>query len=239
MAMQSYYGGRCETRLRRFEAPVIHTDFASNYATGNALLANWDVLTAQRVTFEDDTDEICTWLATITLDQMFRQDTWRKLSFFARVRPEHDLFPVRTVYNGETTNIGLNYLTSKTPLWMAGPDVVVSILLTGKVPHIEKAIRMVPHGRQKGLTPITLRGLIPIDPSREDFFRRVVEQRHRHKTTNEPLAGFLKTLGNAGSYGIFVEVNSKSIRRVKPATLFAGERRIEDVMSHVVEEPGR
>ena len=134
------------------------------------------VLTAKRVAFEEATGEIRTWLATITLEQMFRLETWRQLSFFARVRPENNLCPVRTVYNGETTNIGLNYLTSDKPIWMAGPDIVVSILLTGKVPHIEKAIRMVPHGKQLGLTPTTLRGLVPIDPRREDFFRRVGSQ---------------------------------------------------------------
>lgn len=143
------------------------------------------------------------------------------------------------MYNGETTNIGLNYFTSDKPIWMAGPDIVVSILLTGKVPQLEKAIRMVPHGQQKGLTPTTLRGLVAIDPRRDDFFRRVVEQRHRHKKTDEPLAGFLKTLGNAGSYGIFVEVNAKTHRRATPVTLFAGERRRKDLVSHVVEEPGR
>jgi hypothetical protein len=31
--------------------------------------------------------------------------------------------------------------------WLSGPDVVASeLLLAGKAPHIEKAIRMVPHG---------------------------------------------------------------------------------------------
>ena len=91
IAMQSYYGGRCETRLRRFEAPIVHTDFAGNYATGNALLGNWEVLTAKSVTFEAVTDEIQAWLATVTLEQMFQPEAWRKLSFFARVRPENDL----------------------------------------------------------------------------------------------------------------------------------------------------
>jgi hypothetical protein len=158
-----------------------------------------------RSRFEDATDEIRAWLPTITLKDVFDRDVWRKLSLFVRVRPEEDLLPVRTVYNGETRNIGLNYLTSRQSMWIAGPDLIVAIVLGEKVPHVEEALRLVPHGNQKGLKPISLRGMVDIDPRRDDFFRHVVEQRHGQKETNEALAGFLKTLGNSGSYGIFVE----------------------------------
>ena len=58
IGMEAYYGGRCETRLRPKEVPVIHTDFRSNYPTVNALLGDWDVLTAKSVSFEEATDEI-------------------------------------------------------------------------------------------------------------------------------------------------------------------------------------
>ena len=44
--MQVYYGGRAECRVRWVEVPVIHTDFTSEYPTVNALLGNWEVLTA-------------------------------------------------------------------------------------------------------------------------------------------------------------------------------------------------
>jgi hypothetical protein len=48
--------------------------------------------------------------------------------------------PVRAAYNdkeADRLNIGLNYLTSEEPIWVAGPDVVSSVLLTGgKVPRI-------------------------------------------------------------------------------------------------------
>jgi DNA polymerase type B, organellar and viral len=42
IAMQSYYGGRAECRIRKTKAPVIHTDFTSQYPTVNALLGNWE-----------------------------------------------------------------------------------------------------------------------------------------------------------------------------------------------------
>jgi hypothetical protein len=38
IAMQSYYGGRAECRIRKTPVPVVHTDFTSQYPTVNALL---------------------------------------------------------------------------------------------------------------------------------------------------------------------------------------------------------
>jgi hypothetical protein len=66
------------------------------------------------------------------LENVFKPEFWKKLSFFALVRPDSDIFPVRTVYNGQTQNIGINRLSSDRPIWFAGPDVVASVLLAGK-----------------------------------------------------------------------------------------------------------
>jgi hypothetical protein len=239
VAMEAYYGGRAECRIRRTEVPVVHTDFTSEYPTVNALLGNWEVLTAAELVVEDVTEQVRTLLSTVTLAETLKADFWRKLSFFALVRPNDDVFPVRTFYNGETRNIGLNYLTSAEPMWFAGPDCVNSVLQTsGKAPSIERAFRLVPRGRQPGLRATNLRGMVAIDPARHDFFRHVVEQRQHHKASDEALGDFLKTLGNSGSYGAFVEVTPKAHRRPVPIQLFEGEQS-RTVSSRLVEEHGR
>jgi hypothetical protein len=101
------------------------------------------------------------------------------MKFFARIRPNNDVVPVRAEYHddGVTKNIGVNYFTSIEPIWLSGPDVVASKLLSGKVPYIEKAIRMVPHGQQKGLRPTDLRGMVEVDPRKHDLFRVMVESK--------------------------------------------------------------
>jgi hypothetical protein len=86
--------------------------------------------------------------------------------FFDLVYTNNGIFPVRTVYNGTTQNIGVNYFTSKEPFWFAGPDIVASILLTGKVPRIRKAIAVSPHGKQEGLRSVSLRGMVEIDANK-------------------------------------------------------------------------
>ena len=236
IAMQAYYGGRAECRIRHVEVPVIHTDFKSQYPTVNSLLGNWNVLTAERLTFEDATDDVRAMLSTLTLDSAFDPRLWKRLSFFALVQSENGIFPVRSLYNGATPNIGSSVLQTVTPLWFAGPDVIASLLLTGRAPKIVRAIRMMPHGRQEGLRPISLRGAVKIDPQ-TDFFRKVVEQRER-RPKRDPLSKFLKTLANSGSYGLFVEINPKPRRRGGRITVFAGERS-HRVLPPIIEQPGR
>jgi hypothetical protein len=83
-------------------------------------------------------------LRRVTLEGTFNPDCWKEFSFFALVRPNEEVLPVRAVYNHETQNIGVNKLTSRKGIWFAGPDLIASVLLTGKIPHIEKAFRIVP-----------------------------------------------------------------------------------------------
>jgi len=234
--MQSYFGGRAECRIRNWEVPVCPVDFMSQYPTVNELLGNWEVLTAEQVTFPDATDEIRKLLSRATLERCFDHKFWSKFRFFARVRPDNDILPVRTVYNGTTQNIGINYLTSKEPLWFAGPDIIASILLTGKVPHIEKAIRVVARGKQAGLGSTSLRGMVRVHAKRHSFFKHVIEQRAAHES-NPALHYWLKILANSGSYGLFVELNPNDADAVK-LHVYSGEDSFS-THSDVVEEPGK
>ncbi len=206
IAMQSYFGGRAECRIRNWEVPICPVDFMSQYPTVNELLDNSSVLTAKNLTFEDATNEIKQLLSTVMLENCFVRKLWPKLKFFALIRPNNDILPVRTVYNGTTQNIGINYFTSKEPLWFAGPDIIASILLTGKVPHIEKAIRVVPHGKQAELGTVSLRGMVEINAKTDSVFKHVIEQRAANEA-NPELHYWLKILANSGSYGLFVELN--------------------------------
>src|SRR5260370_23878246 len=114
--MQSYFGGRAECRVRNWEVPVCPVDFMSQYPTVNELLDNWSVLTAKNVTFPDATREIQQFLSRLTVPRCFDRKLWPKLKFFALVYSDGDILPVRTLYNGATQNIGINYLSSKEPI---------------------------------------------------------------------------------------------------------------------------
>jgi len=241
IAMQSYYGGRAECRIRKTPVPVIHTDFTSQYPTVNALLGNWNVLTSSSVNFVNATAKVRKLLSNVTLKNTFEPSFWSQLSFFGLIKPQNDIVPVRAVYQWEnqnikTQNIGLNYLTSDKPIWYAGPDLIASKLLTGKAPKLLKALRMVPHGRQSGLNPTNLMGMLKVLPA-TDFYREVVKQRVSNKSNNKALAHFLKVLANSGSYGLFVEVNTETGSKKTKVSYFSGEKKGK-LESAYAEKPG-
>jgi hypothetical protein len=238
IAMQSYYGGRSETRVRCAEVPVVPVDFTSEYPTCCALLGLFDVLTAKRVTFEDDTQSVRRLLRSVSLEACFKPAMWERFNFFALVQPNEDILPVRTAYDGVTQNIGNNYLTSDTPLWFAGCDLIASVIRRqGKIPHIVRAIRMVPHGKQAGMKTVNLRGsMVEINPYKDDLFRKVIEQRKLNKA-DEALYYWLKIFANS-IYGFFVELVPKTQRKRAAVGVFSGEKTFLD-SSDVLEDAGK
>jgi len=117
---------------------------------------------------------------------------------------------------------------------------VASVLLSGRVPNIQEAFRIVPHGQQLGLQPIKLRGAISVDPRNEDFFTRVIEYRKQNKA-DDRLEHFLKILANSASYGTYLELNPEKIDsggRPK-VTVHSGDRIFEQPAPDTVEEPGK
>ena len=209
--------------------------------TVNALLGNWNVLTSSSIRFVNYRAKARALLSKAELNGTFDKNFWKQLSFFALVKPKDDILPVRTVYdnkgNKRTQNIGLNYLSSKTPIWYAGPDLIASKILTGKAPRILKAIQLIPGNPQKSLKATNLGGMVEIKPLEKDFYCKVIEQRILHKKTNKALADFLKVLANAGSYGLFVEVNAERKKKEESVSYFSGEKK-GNVDSNYVEKPG-
>jgi hypothetical protein len=233
ISMQAYYGGRAECRIRKTPVPVILTDFTSQYPTVNALLGNWAVLKASNIRFEPRTRKIRKWLREIDFEDTFDPAFWTNLSFFALVKPERDILPVRTVYSGRTRNIGLNYLSSQKPIWYAGPDIVASILLRGRIPRVIKAVRMEPSGHQKNLCSTHLAKMVPVDPTKDDFFVRVIEQRNHLTRSDRYVSNFLKVLGNSGSYGLFVQVDPETLKEPKTVRVYSGEKSLRQPSRYV------
>jgi hypothetical protein len=205
IAMGSYMGGRAETRLRLQEVPVVPVDFTSEYPSTCVLLRLWDVLTAKSLSFRNATRQVKKLASSITLEKCFRLKLWPDLRFFALVEPKKHILPVRTMYNGKTPNIGNNYLTSSKPIWIAGPDLIASAIQTGSAPEVIRAIRIVPRGKQLAMQPVNLRGMVEIDPYKEDLFKHAIEQRKLHKSDKD-LHHWLKIFANS-MYGFFAEIN--------------------------------
>jgi hypothetical protein len=239
--MQSYFGGRAENHIRKVPLPTMRLDFLSQYPTVNTNMGNWEILTAKSVSFPKSTRQIREFLKKVTLDECFKPSFWRELRFFALIQPEGDiLLPVRAPFDAkdrEHLNIADSHFSSEKAIWVAGPDIVASIIRTGRVPHVLKAIRVVPHGRQPGMKPIMLRGVVEIDPYRDDFFKTLIEQRKANES-DKTLKHALKVIANSTAYGAFVELNEE--RKSKPFQLdvFSGEH-YHQQSAREIEIPGK
>jgi len=239
IAMESFSAGRAETKIRHVEVPVAPLDFMSEYPTVAALMDLMEILRAKRLTFEDATSEVQTLLESMYLHRCFKRRQWQDFRFFALVVPNSDVFPVRAMHGGFTQSVGNDYLTDEKPIWFAGPDIINSVLQTDRVPRILRAIRVVPHGKQKGLKPVRLRGAVRIHPGHDDIFRKVIEERRRHKDDKD-LYQWLKLFANS-IYGCFVELNPETLPRRKAARVrvYSGEKPYVTNKRTVVERPGK
>jgi hypothetical protein len=228
IAMQTYYGGRSETHIRCAEVPVVPVDFTSEYPTCCSLLGLFNVLTAKEATYVEDTESVRAFLKSVSLDTCFNPAMWERFKFFALVEPDEDILPVRTAYDGVTQNIGNNYLTSDTPMWFAGCDLIASVIRrNGKVPKIIRAVRLVAHGKQPGMRSVNLRkSMVEINPYKDDLFRKVIEQRKMHKS-DKALYYWLKIFANS-IYGFFVELIPETLRRNVTVIVFSGEKKFLD-----------
>jgi hypothetical protein len=235
----AYNGGRAECRIRRTPVPVRSVDFTSMYPTVFALQGLWSWVTAARFTERDATHDARAYLEAVTRETLLSREAWPALvGVVCRIRPDDDLVPVRARYGGEAGawTIGLNHLTSPVDRWYSLADIVAAKLLSGTAPEILEAIAVVPEGVLPDLRPVTLGGVIAVDPS-DDLFRRAIEERQATKATDPRLAAFLKTLANSGAYGIFAEYHRRPPRKVPAQVCAYGLWPIETSL-HAPEEPG-
>ena len=222
-AQSSFFGGRTSAHIRKFAVSVVYIDFLSMYPTVNGLMNLWRYVIAEKINvIEHCKEEIETFLRRINADELFKPDMWKKLCAFVKIIPDGDILPNRTKYNKASNDwqVALNYLhadqnpATSAGLWFSLPDVVASVILTGRVPKIIDAFRLEPEGILPGLKPVRLRSEIEIDPREQDFFRVVIEKRKALKSRTdlateekERLDKALKVLANATSYGIYAEMN--------------------------------
>jgi hypothetical protein len=227
-AQSAFYGGRTSAHVRKIAVPVVYVDFLSMYPTVNGLMNLWKFVTARRIRVVPHCpSNIKTFLHSLTPEALFRSRTWEKLPAFVKLIPDGDLLPSRAKYSSASNDyqVALNYLYgSEGPaaegLWYSLPDVVASVLLTGKTPRIVDAFKLVPEGKLPRLKPIKFCGEVYVDPRKHDLFRTVIEQRKSKAKDSgmnaddaERLDKSLKVFASAASYGIYAEMNREETEK--------------------------
>ena len=174
--------------------------------------------------------EIEKFLGSLTPEKLFCARTWKRLPAFVKVIPNGDLLPSRAKYSSASNDwqVAVNHLyasdnAASDGLWFSLPDVVASVLLTGRIPQIVNAFKLAPVGKLSGLRPAMLGGEVAVNPRTQDLFRTLIEQRKSlakkrgiSQEDADRLDKSLKVLANATSYGIYAEMNRQETeKRVK------------------------
>jgi hypothetical protein len=230
-AQTAFFGGRTSAHIRKVPVPVVYVDFLSMYPTVNGLMDLWNYVIAGKIRVVTRCkQEITRFLRSLTPEKLFLPSTWKKLPAFVKVVPNGDLLPSRAKYSPASNDwqVAINHLSAtehaaSEGLWFSLPDVAASVLVTGKVPRIVDAFKLVPVGKVSGLRPVRLGGEVSVNPLTQDLFRTVIEQRKskaRKKLASQAdadrLDKALKVLANAASYGIYAEMNREETeKRIK------------------------
>jgi hypothetical protein len=226
IAAQASAGGRAECMIRQTPVPVTYVDFHAQFPAVSKLLDCRELLCAKSLEFHDFTAGAREMVERASLDDCFRPAFWKQLRWFALVEPTTNVVPMRANFGQRADSdptMAWNYLTSKQPIWMTGPDVIAAKLMTGKPLKILKAIKVVPHGVQPGVVPVKLHSQMKVDPRRDDLAVKLVELRSAMKSESPELAGGLKVAANSAAFGIFSQLDVRSLDSRSPLRVFSGE----------------
>ena len=223
---QASAGGRAECVIRRTPLPVTYVDFHAQFPAAGYLQGCHEISCAESLEFPDFTAGARQLAERAELEDCFRPAFWKQLRFFALVEAKDGVVPIRAKFavraNSDPT-LAWNFLTSKQPFWITGADVIAAKLITSKSPKILEAIKVVPYGVQPGLVSIELYSQMDVDPRRDDLAVKLVELRASIKSKNPELAGGLKVAANSAAFGIFSQLDVRSLDSRSPLRVFSGE----------------
>jgi hypothetical protein len=226
IATQSAAGGRAECVIRQTPVPCTYVDFHAQFPAVSKLLDCREILCAESLEFRDFTAGARRMVERVELADCFHPAFWKQLRWFALVEPQEDVIPMRAKFGLRTDpapTLAWNFLTSKQPIWMTGPDVIAAKLMTGKPLGILEAIKVVPHRVQPGLVPVKLHSQMKVNPLRDDLAVKLVELRSATKIKNPELAGGLKVAANSTAFGILAQLDVRSLDASTPLHVFSGE----------------
>jgi hypothetical protein len=233
-------GGRAECTIRKTSLPVTYLDFHAQFPAVSKLLDCREILCAESLEFPDFTAGARQMVERVELADCFRPAFWKHLRWFALVEPNEDVVPMRAKFGQRADSdptTAWNFLSSKQPIWMTGPDVIAAKLMTDKPLKILKAIKVVPHGVQPGLVPVKLHSQMKVDPRRDDLTVKLVELRSAMKSKSPELAGGLKVAANSAAFGIFSQLDVRSLDSRSPLRVFSGETEYLTLPAEIWERP--
>ena len=240
IAAQTFAAGRSECTVRLTPVPITYVDFFSQFPAISSLLDCREILCAQSLEFADFTNGAIEMTEHLTPDDCFRPGFWKELRWFALVESCEDVVAIRAKFgtrDDSDPTLGWNFVLSKQPVWVTGPDVIAAKVITGKPLKILSAIQVIPNGVQPGLMPVRLYDQLEVDPLRDDLAIKLIELRSAMKAKSPELATGLKVAANSAAFGLLCQLNVKDLESPSPLQVFSGEANYPTLPVKVWEQP--
>ena len=150
-AQSAFFGGRNSVNVRKVVCPVVYVGFFVDVFHSKCLMGLWWFVIASEIrVIEHCKDQVEAFLRTLTPDILFEPETWTHMNGFVKLVPNGDVLPIRSKYSPASNDwqVGINHVYAKKEdaLWYSIPDVVASILATGRVPEIADSFLIEPSG---------------------------------------------------------------------------------------------
>jgi hypothetical protein len=205
---ESFHGGWCSSfgPLLGWPFEALSCDITSGFPMVACLISWWRLLLAERLEREDVTEELRQLCRRAASDPtiVFDPSVWRRFGCtIVETLPDGEPFPVE-IEDQHRPDGRMEVVPLFSPgrvMHFSWPDVVAAAL-SGKVPKILRATRLVPVGRQGGLRRrLAVRPGLVLDID-EDPVVALVRHRQAMKPSDPTLAGLLRVVVNALCSGI-------------------------------------
>jgi hypothetical protein len=250
------FGGWSEV-LVRDRLRTVHVDFRRQYQTAFVLQGLQELLAAERLEFVEDTAAVREFVRRFTPDELYRPETYRKLTVLCWVKPTGAILPVRAAFKESSASgagrftmaLAPRYGNEPLPFWLH--DVIAAKLHdpAGQAPEILRAERIIPIGRQS-LRKTRLFGGAVFDPRKDQLFKVLVEEAERFARGERRYADIptvirrevvrgVKATGNIACFGALSETRAADLLpgRREEVTLLSDADPIRAAVTHP-EDPG-
>jgi hypothetical protein len=207
---ESFHGGWCsgDERLFGLLLGCVLSDLSSAFPMCASLLGWWRLVTATSVRPQDMTGVLRAVCERAIADPtvVLNPAVWRQLGFtLVETVPDGEPWPIE-IEDERRPDGRMEVVPVFSPdrrMFFAWPDVVAAAVVSGRVPTILRATKLVPVGRQTGLRrqlPVLPGLVLGID---DDPAVTLVRHRHKVKEKDPVLGAELRVIVNALVFGIF------------------------------------
>jgi hypothetical protein len=170
------HGGWQTADVRGVVVPVVDADVRSAYPAGWALLDCWRVLRAKRLHQVDvlpTVQRLAERAAAGDLAPLFDRRTYSRLGLtLCQVQLNRETAPVELPIEGGDPHFVVAPVQSSTPMWLTWPDVILSALLSRRVPRLLSATRLRPEDEEQ-VRPVPLRDGTVVPPGEDPWVAAV------------------------------------------------------------------